>query len=349
MEKVVVGMSGGIDSTLTAAKLQESGYHVVGVTLHMWDHPSSERAIADARRQALALGVEHHVVDCRADFAQRIVAPFVASYLAGRTPSPCASCNPQVKWWHIARFADSVGARLISSGHYIEVAQHGGHHYITKGGDPVKDQSYYLWMLPESIIQRMVQPLGGITKEQTRQEIREKSLEDIVPTRESMSVCFLAGQNYRDFLFEQAPEAMKQVQPGTVLDEAGLPIGHHNGLPFYTVGQKRDLLLDTPREAYVQVMDAQTNTITVAKKAGLLQTRFAIEQLHFVNRDEITPDTPLEVKVRGLGLNPEGYGFIRFEGSQGHVTLQHPAWAVAGGQPAVFYLGNRLVGGGIIV
>lgn len=349
MGKVVVGMSGGIDSTLTAIKLKENGFQVVGVTLWMVDSPKSAKAIEDAKLQAQRIGIEHHVVDCRDAFLQTIVRPFAEAYLKGETPSPCAWCNPQVKWKQLANFADSIGARLIASGHYVQTVEYNGHHYVTKGSDPKKDQSYYLWMLPESIIRRMVQPMGTILKEQAKQEIRDRHFDDLVPNRESMSVCFLEGMDYRDFIAQLMPERMPEVRPGEVLDESGNAIGRHSGIPFYTIGQKRGMVLTVEREAYIQAIDSASNTITIGRKSDLLRSEFRVREIHLINKEEITPTTPLEVKVRGLGLNPEGYGYLSAVGDAGTVTLDHPAWAISPGQPVVFYIGDRLVGGAMAV
>lgn len=345
----MVGMSGGVDSTLTALKLKDRGFEVVGVTLFMWDSPTSRKSVEDAKQQALHIGIDHHVVDCRIEFKQLVVQPFISSYINGETPSPCAWCNPNIKWKFIADFADKIGAQLISSGHYVEVVESNGHFYISKGADPQKDQSYYLWMLPESIIRRMVQPLGGITKVQTRQEIAERNFEELVPTKESMSVCFLAGVDYRQFLFEHAPEQLNKISVGDVVDECGKKVGTHLGYPFYTVGQKRGLMMTEEREAYVSKIDHSQNRLTIGRKNELLKKEFTINMLHFINKAEITPSTAVEVKVRGLGINPEGFGYISFKEDQAKVTLENPAWAMSPGQPVVFYINNRLVGGGVTV
>ena len=347
MKKVVVGMSGGIDSTLTAIKLKEDGFLVVGVTLWMLDSAKTLKAIDDAKLQAQRIGIEHHVVDCRNIFTETIIRPFAEAYLKGETPSPCAWCNPQVKWKLLAEFADSIGATQIASGHYVQTTEHNGHHYVTKGSDPKKDQSYYLWMLPESIIRRMVQPMGSILKEQAKQEIRDRRFDDLVPNRESMSVCFLEGMDYRHFIAQLMPKRMAEVRPGDVLDESGNAIGRHSGIPFYTIGQKRGLELTVEREAYIQAIDSASNTITIGRKSDLLRTEFRVREIHLISKEEITPTTPLEVKVRGLGLNPEGYGYLSAVGDAGTVTLDHPAWAISPGQPVVFYIGDRLVGGAL--
>lgn len=349
MGKVVVGMSGGIDSTLTAIKLKEDGLQVVGVTLWMMDSPKATKAIEDAKLQAEHIGIEHHVVDCRDSFTETIIRPFAESYLKGETPSPCAWCNPLVKWKQLADFADSIGATQIASGHYVQTTEYNGHFYVVKGSDPKKDQSYYLWMLPENIIRRMVQPMGSIFKEQAKQEIHDRSFDDLVPNRESMSVCFLDGMNYRHFIAQLMPERMAEVRSGEVLDESGNAIGRHSGIPFYTIGQKRGMELKVEREAYVQTIDSASNTITIGKKSDLLRTEFQVREIRLISREEITPTTPLEVKVRGLGLNPEGYGYLTAEGDTGTVTLENPAWAISPGQPVVFYIGDRLVGGALAV
>lgn len=347
MDKVILGMSGGVDSTLTAIKLKEKGYLVIGVTLHLWDSPSSIKAIEDAKKQALRIGIEHHVLDCRSNFKTKIVGKFVEAYLCGHTPSPCTWCNPHIKWKYIAEFADKIGAYYISSGHYTEIVEHNGHYYIAKGADPKKDQSYYMWMLGEDIVKRMIQPLGTSTKQQTKQEIAERNFNDIVPNRESMSVCFLAGMDYRNFLFEQAPEAMATVKEGPVYDENGHNIGTHQGYPYYTIGQKKGLTLNVERAAYITSINQKTNSLTIGKKEDLFVHEFWVKNLHFINQDEITPATKLEVKVRGLGLNPDGFGTITIKNGVGTVSLENPAWAMSPGQPVVFYIDSRVIGGGI--
>lgn len=349
MQKIVVGMSGGVDSTLTAAKLKEAGYEVIGVTLLMWETESSSQSISEAQQQARSIGIEHHILDCRSDFLSKIVAPFTNSYLCGETPSPCAWCNPLIKWNFLAQFADSIGAFYISTGHYIDTVEHKGHYYIRKGIDPVKDQSYYLWMVPESLIKRMVQPLGGITKQQTREQITERSLNNLVPNKESMSVCFLAGKDYRDFLHEQAPDRMGSIAEGNVIDEKGEIIGSHRGFPYYTIGQKRGMNLFQERDAYVTKIDSSKNQLTIGKKCDLLCKTLQVRELHLIAPEEITPTTALEVKVRGLGLNPEGAGYLTFEGSHGSIILENPAWAISPGQPVVFYIDGRVIGGGIAI
>jgi tRNA-specific 2-thiouridylase len=347
MAKVVVGMSGGIDSTLTAFKLKEEGYEVVGATLYMWDTPSITKAVEDAKKQAVKLGIQHYTIDCRTEFKNSIVNRFVDNYLSGETPSPCAWCNPIIKWNKLEDLANTIGAEYIASGHYIQTIEYNGIKYIQKGVDELKDQSYYMWMLKEKTIRRMLQPLGGMLKEETKQLITTHNLKSVVPTKESMSICFLGGTNYRDFLAGIAPDKLERIQPGKVYDEDGTEIGTHNGIPYYTIGQKRGLNLNIEREAYVSKIDAIHNSIYITTKKGLERMEFEIKEINLLNPSEINPTTALEVKVRGYGLNPNGFGYLSMgSNGKGTIRLEEPAWAISPGQPVVLYINGRLVGGG---
>ena len=228
-ERVVVGFSGGIDSATACSSLLEQGYDVVAVTLDtMGDKAMLSRAEESARR----IGVPHVVLDVQAQFKEQIIDYFTRSYALGRTPAPCTMCNPLIKWHFLEQYADSIGAERISTGHYFNIEVEDGRYYVSRADDPKKDQSYYLWGVKQSQLRRALNPMGRRIKEEVKQSFADKS--------ESMGVCFLAGASYREYLTRHCPEVVK---PGEIVTLSGEVVGRHDGVAFYTIGQKRGLCL----------------------------------------------------------------------------------------------------------
>ena len=347
MTKIVVGLSGGVDSFVTALLLQEQGFEVIGVNLRLWDSPASLAQENELDNLCHATGIELLRVDGRALFARQVVDPFVKGYLSGVTPNPCAICNSFVKWHLLRVFADDLKVHHIATGHYIRILSYNQHYYVHKGIDPNKDQSYFLWGIREEILARTITPLGDYTKAQVKEIAGQHGYTRLATKRESMSICFLEGGDYRDFIAQQ-PDTASCFQPGKIMDEMGNMIGEHDGIGNYTIGQKRGIPLKNGKTQYVAKIDARNNQIIVCDKSSLYRTEFLVKNSYFIAHQEILA-TDIEVKVRGLGLNPQGYAQIFTHPSNLLlVRLAEPAWAVAPGQPVAFYRGDRVIGGGIL-
>ena len=348
-KSVLLGMSGGTDSFVTALLLKDEGYHVKGVTFKMWRSGDNSH-ITQAEELAASIGIEHKVIDISDHFDNTIVSPFVDQYLNGRTPNPCAYCNPLIKWDMMLSVADEMDCRYVSTGHYIRIKDFNGLKYIYKGIDPVKDQSYFLWRLNQNVLNRAITPLGDYKKEQVRSIARERGYSEVAGKKESMGICFLQGQNYRDYIEARVPDFASRAVKGDVVNESGEIIGEHNGIVNYTVGQKRDVNCFDGRSRYVKKIDSDRNIIVAGSKQDLNCMEFVVDDLYAANIDELSGSKAFTTIVRGLGLNPEGDSFvIHTEGNRATVKLTNPAWAMAPGQPVAFYDGERLVGGGVAV
>lgn len=343
MMRVAVGLSGGVDSFMTALLLKKRGYEVVGVKLDLWKKEEAKELEGLCKELDISLVY----FDGMMLFRQKVVNPFIEGYLAGNTPNPCAVCNNLIKWKLLLRAADDIGAEYIATGHYVRIDREGKYWYVYKGIDPNKDQSYFLWGLTQDVLSRAITPLGEYTKAEVKRMAEDHGYSSVARKKESMGVCFLEGTDYRDFIVKHSGKTGMQDE-GDILDTAGNVIGRHSGLLNYTVGQKRGLPLRDGEPMYVACLDAEHNTIVADVKRNLRQMQLQVKNINLVCREELFAND-VEIKIRGLGLNPEGY--IRVEGNPDKlvtVHLQSPAWAVASGQPVAFYRGEKLIGGGII-
>lgn len=333
-EPLLLLFSGGVDSQEAARRSMAAGYRVVALTLDM---VGDESMLSAARQAAEALAIEHIVVDVRDEFSHQIEEYFISSYAVGRTPAPCTLCNPLIKWRYIIAKADELGIEKVASGHYFGVERVGHLFYVVRAADPVKDQSYYLWGLPQPTLSRIVTPMRDV--------IKSEILRGGGSPRESMGVCFLRGRSYGDYLREVAGELTHE---GEIVDTQGRVVGRHDGVAFYTIGQKRGLQHSLQGVAIVDI-DAQHNRLVVGEDALLYHHTIEIEQALVVDEQELLSSDDISLVVRGLGRNPEGF-IKRVEPTErGYtITLSQPAWAVAEGQPLLFYRQNRVLGGGIV-
>jgi len=351
--KVVLGMSGGTDSSVTAMLLQKKGYEVIGVSLWFWNSPKEDSDndelpgfIVDAQQLAKKLSIEHHVIDARNEFKDVVIGQFLQEYLNGRTPSPCIHCNPNLKWRLLLDKADQLGANYIATGHYIQILEEEGTFYIHKGNDPAKDQSYFLWNLNQEILSRTLTPLGAFTKPEVREMAVGFGHKKVASKKESMGICFLDGMDYRDFLKAEISDIDKKIGKGKIVGTDGCELGWHEGYPYYTIGQKRGLELKEKTGLMVSRIDANSNTLVLEKREQLNKMTFKVSDYYLNNLDDISK-SDITTVVRGLGLNPEGYSKLTIlDDNELHVELEHPAWAIAPGQPVAFYIGNKLIGGG---
>ena len=340
-QKVLVGMSGGIDSTATCLMLREQGYDIVGLTLWVWGEKPVEAA-----QLAEQMGIEHHIADEREAFRKIIVQNFIDEYRQGRTPNPCVMCNPLFKFRILTEWADRLDCDFIATGHYTRLEEHGGHIYILTGDDDKKDQSYFLWRLSQEVLRRCIFPLGTLTKPQVRDYLRSKGYELKAEEGESMEVCFIKG-DYRDFLREHSPEIDQEIGKGWFVNAAGVKLGEHKGFPYYTIGQRKGLEIALGKPAYVLKINPQKNTVMLGDAEELKTRHMLVEDDRFVDETEAMNSPQLSVRIR-YRSKPIPCTLRRLDDGRLLVNFQSEASAIAPGQSAVFYIGNRLVGGSFI-
>ena len=356
-ERVLVAMSGGVDSSVAAARLRDAGCDVVGVTLHLWDYPEDPQATGghgrccapedqyDARRVADALGFPHYTFDRRELFAQAVVAPFVDAYLAGETPSPCSTCNRGVKLAELFALADRLGASSVATGHYARtVRDAGGAARLAMGTDRAKDQSYFLFASPRAWLERLVFPLGSSTKGEVRAEATTRALPG-AQKGESQELCFVgtAAHAYADFV---AARAGGRLRPGPIVDELGSVVGAHDGVHRFTIGQRKGLGVALGRPAFVSKIDADTATVHLGGEDALLARGAALADVSLADGVSLPARARVRVRYRHEGdlatvlAAPHGGARVLFDS---------PVRAVTRGQIAVFYDGEVVTGGGRIV
>ena len=353
-KRVLVGMSGGIDSSATCIMLQEQGYEVVGVTMRTWDvasqfaTPSQEEPnfILEARALAEKLGIEHHVADVREEFKQVIVKYFIDEYMQGRTPNPCVMCNPLFKERLLCEWADKTDCAWISTGHYCRLDERNGNLYIVAGDDITKDQSYFLWRLPQEVLRRFLFPLGNFTKQEVREYLKNKGFEAKAKEGESMEVCFIEG-DYRDFLRQQIPDIDTKIGPGYFVDSKGVKIGQHKGFPYYTIGQRKGLGIALGHPAHVLRINAEKNTVMLGTADDLKTEYMLVEDALLIDTDEVLQCENLTVRIR-YRSKPIPCQVLPLEEGRMLVRFLGEASAIAPGQSAVFYDGQRVLGGAFI-
>ena len=333
-KSVVLGFSGGIDSMTAAQLLKRDGYNVRAVTL---DTVGDTTLVETAALRARELGIDFNVVDVRSDFSKYIIDYFTQSYRLGRTPAPCTVCNPLIKWHHLSKCADEIGADYVATGHYFKVVHYNNHYYVARAADSAKDQSYYLGGLGQSLLSRILTPMCDIIKSDVKQNFSDK--------RESMGLCFLQGRSYRDFLVEKCGDV---VRCGDIVDTEGRKVGRHDGVAFYTIGQKRGLDMELSGVAVVGI-NAERNELIVGPQEMLFHETLEIGGCNIVDEDELLSANDISVVIRGIGRNPSGFARSIERTKSGYkISLSDPAWAPAVGQPLVFYRQNIVIGGGIV-
>jgi tRNA-uridine 2-sulfurtransferase len=347
---VVVAMSGGVDSSVAAARLVRQGYDVVGLTLHLWDYPDDGsvrgRCCApedqyDARRTADRLGIPHFSFDRRELFQRDVVDPFVDAYLDGTTPSPCVSCNKSVKLPEILAVAERLGAAFIATGHYARIDRVDGRAVLRRAVDPAKDQSYFLHALPQATLAKLLFPLGEATKAEVRAEALALGLPG-AEKGESQELCFVPTGTYDSFIEARADG---RIRPGPIVDSSGREVGRHNGIHRFTVGQRKGLGVAVGTPAYVASTDAATATVHLGDRDSLLVASAEIEDTVFA---EGAPDL-LEAQVKIRAHHAGAEATVRRTGSAtATIEFRTPVPAVVVGQFAVFYQEDAVRGGGRI-
>jgi len=344
---VAVAMSGGVESSVAAALLQQAGYDVIGLTMRFnlstvagSKASCGAQGIRDARRVARALGIKHYVFDFGRQMQEKVIADFVRQYRAGLTPNPCVRCNEYLKFDGLLRKALGLGAQCLATGHYARITRARGTYFLKKAGDVKKDQSYFLYRLTQEKLKRVLFPLGGYTKEQVRRLADEFKL-PVARKAESQEICFVPG-TYQEFIAGRLKPACKT---GSIVDSAGKVLGQHQGIAFYTIGQRDKLGIACGYPVYVSRIDPAGNTITVGKKEELMRARFRVTDLVWPS-GRLRTRKLLRVRIRHL--SPESAAWV-IPGARGaEVRFKEPRFAITPGQSAVFYAKDTVVGGGII-
>ncbi len=344
---VFVAMSGGVDSSVTAALLVERGYCVQGVTMRLWREAADGQAMYDAVSGARAvceqLGIEHRVVDLRKSFYHRVVEYFVRAYAEGRTPNPCVQCNRFIKFGALLDHVREWGADLMATGHYVRRREEKGRYRLLRGMDEEKDQSYFLYMLGQKELNHILFPLGTWSKERVYAFARERHL-PVAGRPESQDICFIHDGDYRRFLTERAPQT---VEPGPIYDQEGNLLGRHKGLPFYTVGQRGGLGISASRPLYVLEWDVERNALIVGFAEELGQRACLVEEMSYVSGVPLAPGRRMQAQIR-YRARPTPARVWSCSERGARIVFRDPLRDITPGQAVVLYDGDRVLGGGII-
>lgn len=358
--RVLVAMSGGVDSSVAAVMLHEQGYEVIGITMKTWDYHRSGgntgketgcctvESMNDARHIAVNHGFKHFIVDIREEFGDWVINRFVDDYLGGRTPNPCVLCNTHIKWAALLKRADNLGCDFIATGHYARVREENGRYIISRGLDHRKDQSYALWGVAQEHLSRTIFPLGSYSKPEIRRIAEEHGLLNVANKPDSYEICFVPDDDYRRFLTDREPELIKSLKGGKFVDKHGNVLGEHEGYPFYTIGQRRGLNLPMGKPVYVTHINPYTNTITVGEKKDLVSSTLIAREINLVKYERI-PQKEMEI-TGAIRYNDQGaMGTITQTGDD-EIKVHFPAGreAITPGQAVVCYEGEDVVAGGWI-
>lgn len=346
-KRVLLGMSGGTDSSVSAILLKEQGYEVAGLTFRMFGEEDEEpEFIKDARKLADELSIPHYVMDIRHEFEQSVLHYFETEYLAGRTPHPCVFCNNHIKWKYLALKADELGFNLLATGHYARIHRENEHYYVGRGKDPEKEQSFFLWGLPQEILSRIVFPLGEWNKTDVREIAASRGFTSVAGKKDSMGICFVPG-NYRVFLEKRL--GIKQQLPGegNFVSPNGEIMGTHKGYIFYTIGQRRGLGIHLNRALYVTEIRPKTNEVVLGAREDLLTDRILLKNYHLID-PAIISNCEIIVRIRYRKQATPGTLHI-IDRDYLEVKLSEPIVGEAAGQTATFYQNDLVVGGGWIV
>lgn len=356
--RVLVAMSGGIDSSIAAIMLHEQGYEVIGMTMKTWDYSTSGGnkketgccsldSINDARNIAVNLGFPHYIIDIREEFGDYVIDHFTSEYLEGRTPNPCVLCNTHIKWDSLLRRADQLDCEFIATGHYAKIRLENERYVVSRGKDLQKDQSYALWGISQESLSRTIFPLGDLHKTDIKALALQKGLFELASKSESYEICFVPDNDYRGFLRRRVAGLEERVAGGAFVMETGEVVGSHEGYPFYTVGQRKGLGIALGYPVYVTEIQKETNRVVLGTFDELSRDGMYVKNLNLQKYPEIPLgklDTITKVRYNDLG-NP---AIIEQIGDIMKVYFGNGVNSIAPGQAAVFYEGDDIIGGGWI-
>jgi tRNA-specific 2-thiouridylase len=355
--KILVAMSGGLDSTVAAVMLREEGYEVIGVTMKTWDYQNSGGSkketgccsldsINDARTIAVKHGIHHMILDIRDEFGDFVIDNFVEEYLAGRTPNPCVLCNTHIKWEALLKRANMLDCEFIATGHYAQVRNENNRFVISKGLDVNKDQSYVLWGLTQQSLAKTQFPLGGFRKTDIRQMAIDMGYEELANKSESYEICFVPDNDYRGFLKRKVDGLEAKVEGGNFTNSEGKIIGKHRGYPFYTIGQRKGLEIAFGEPMFVIAIYPETNTVVLGREVELQQKGMWVRNINMGKFESVLD--PIESLTKIRYKDAGSMANIQQEGDKMKVIFNNHVKAIAPGQSAVFYDGNDVIGGGWI-
>ncbi len=355
--RILVAMSGGIDSTVAAVMLAEEGYEVVGVTMKTWDYQNSGGSkketgccsldsINDARAIAVKYGIHHLILDIRDEFGDFVIDNFVEEYLAGRTPNPCVLCNTHIKWEALLKRANQLDCEFIATGHYAQIRQENNRFVVSKGLDHNKDQSYVLWGLTQESLGRTKFPLGGFHKSEIKQMALDRGFDELVKKPESYEICFVPDNDYRGFLKRKVEGLEEKVDGGLFVDATGKILGKHRGYPFYTVGQRKGLEIALGEPMFVLEIKPETNTVILGREEELNRNGMWVRNINLQKYAQI--NQPMEALTKVRYKDPGSIANIMQEETRMKVEFNSKVKGIAPGQSAVFYEGNDVIGGGWI-
>lgn len=358
-KKVLMAMSGGIDSSVAALLLLEQGFELEGVTFRTFDSITescmarekgccSVDAIFEAKHLAEKLGFSHHILDVRDLFRHTVIQDFIDRYLECKTPNPCVLCNPVIKWGRVLEHADELDCDYIATGHYARISTCGDRCFLQKGADTLKDQTYFLWKLTSEQLKRTIFPLGDLTKQEVRKIAADHGYVKLSQKKESEEICFVTDDNYRNFLKSEVPDIGSILPKGDIVDTEGKKYGEHDGLYNYTIGQRKGLGVALGYPAYVVDLNKENNTLVLGSREKLYSSSCVVGELNLTKNPDFENGIMVNCKVRYRSEGCEAK-LLHAEDGSVRVVFSEPVFAITPGQSAVFYDGDDLLGGGIIV
>lgn len=357
-KKVLLAMSGGIDSSVVAMLLKQENYYIKGITFRSYDEITtacmeketgccSINSIFEAKNLADSLGFKHSIIDTRAVFEKTIIHDFISQYLSGNTPNPCVLCNKIIKWGNLFNLAIEKGYDYLATGHYSQILEKNGRYFLRRGVDFSKDQSYFLWTLTQENLKKTLFPLGLLTKKEVRKLANDFGYEKIAKKRESQEICFIKNDDYRSFLYENVPNINEIIGEGDIINKKGKILGKHKGYPFYTLGQRKGLNIAVGKRAYITKIDTINNTITLGEMEDLFGQELWIDNINFMKYENLK--TPIKAICKIRYNSPGEEAKIEQIDNKIKITFDNPVFAITPGQSAVIYENDDLIAGGIII
>lgn len=357
--RVLVAMSGGVDSSVAAVMLHEQGYEVIGITMKTWDYAASGGSsketgccsldsINDARSLAVEYGFPHYILDIRGEFGDYVIDNFVDEYIAGRTPNPCVLCNTHIKWEALMKRANALDCEFIATGHYANIRLHDNNRYvISKGFDESKDQSYVLWGVSQENLSRTKFPLGSFAKSEIRDMALQMGQKELANKSESYEICFVPDNDYRAFLRHRRPTLDQEVGVGNFILSDGTVVGQHIGYPYFTIGQRKGLGVAFGKPMYVIEILPESNSVMIGEEHELEKAEAYVRDINLVKYDKL--DKPMEAVTKIRYKDAGAISTLTQDGNVMHVQFPHKVKGIAPGQSAVFYEGDDLIGGGFLM